>query len=523
MSRFKRTEIIKFPSHNVKEDSDKLYWGQLSDIVTIQEYGAIRSVDVNPSDPNIIAATSHGKVQLYNVATMELHKSFNKFKETAFSGKFRHDGGLLCAGTGEGVVKVFDTNSKSLLRVMSGHTAAVQHCQFQHGVGAGLVSWSDDNSVRLWDLAAETSIGQINHHSDYVRAGSLCSQQPDIIVSGGYDHKLAVWDKRDLEKPSVQMDHGYPVESVLMLPGGGLLVSVGGNYIKVWDMLGGGRLLSSLSPHHKTVTSVSLSQNGKCLVTGSLDRQVIWTDISTFRQVYNKHMSSAVMSVGLGGDDDDYLAVGMLDGLIQLHKRKIVRIEDGMIVNSRRHKRAKNHKYLQYTQYTPSIGDQVVTDGKHKDIELKHDNLLRKFEYSKALDAVLKPYVARKKPEYTYSLLMELVRREGLTRAIAGRDEKQLCLLLQFLNRYISDNRFSRLCIHVCNIVIDLYLPHHGMTSRVDNLLKEMMRRLDKEVNYLETLMELTGAVDVVLTSAFNKQMDKPQPVIEHRVCSLPS
>ena len=120
MSRFKRTEIIKFPSHNVKEDSDKLYWGQLSDIVTIQEYGAIRSVDVNPRDPNIIAATSHGKVQLYNVATMELHKSFNKFKETAYSGKFRHDGGLLCAGTGEGVVKVFDTNSKSLLRVMSG-------------------------------------------------------------------------------------------------------------------------------------------------------------------------------------------------------------------------------------------------------------------------------------------------------------------------------------------------------------------------------------------------------------------
>jgi len=171
----------------------------------------------------------------------------------------------------------------------------------------------------------------------------------------------------------------------------------------------------------------------------------------------------------------------------------------------------------------PRFPQGTVTDGNKKDIELKHDNLLRKFEYSKALDAVLKPYVARKKPEYTYSLLMELVRREGLTRAVAGRDEKQLCLLLQFLNRYISDNRFSRLCIHVSNILIDLYLPHHGMTSRVDNLFKEMLRKLDKEVNYLETLMELTGAVDVVLTSAFNKQMDKPFPVIEHRVCSLPS
>ena len=67
-----------------------------------------------------MAATSHGKVQLYNVATLDVYKTFNKFKDTAFSGRFRGDGGLLCAGTGEGVVKVFDVNTKSLLRVLSG-------------------------------------------------------------------------------------------------------------------------------------------------------------------------------------------------------------------------------------------------------------------------------------------------------------------------------------------------------------------------------------------------------------------
>merc|ERR1712240_724253 len=216
------------------------------------------------------------------------------------------------------------------------------------------------------------------------------------------------------------------------------------------------------------------------------------------------------------------VVVGMLDGLVQVYKRKEEVMEDGMRTDTRRYRKKIDHKYLKHTQFTASPGDMVVADGK-KDIELRHDFLLRKFEYSRALDAVLKPYVARRKPEYTYSLMMELVRREGLKGALAGREEKQLCSVLQFVNRFLADSRFSRLCIHVCNIVIDLYLPHHGMTSRVDNLLREMMRRLDKEVNYLETLMELTGAVDVVLTSAFNKQMDKPQPVIEHRVCSLPN
>ena len=339
------------------------------------------------------------------------------------------------------------------------------------------------------------------------------------------------------------IDHGSPVEAVTVLPGGGLMVSAGGNYIKVWDVLlllllllcyyyyyikvwdvlAGAKLLTTMNHHHKTVTSLTLSRDGKFLISGSLDRQIVWTDLSLFRQVYTKHCSSSVMSVAVGGQDD-YLGIGMLDGLIQIHKRKEERMEDGMIVNSRRYKKAKNHKYLQYTHYTPSIGDQVVKDnGVKNDVELKHDYLLRKFEYSKALDAVLKPYVARKKPEYTYSLLMELVRREGLTRALARRDEKQLCLLLQFLNRYFTDARFSKLCIYVSSILIDLYLPNHGFSNRVDNLFADMAKKLDREVSYIETLMELSGAVDIVLTSSHQKHNDQVSHQVEHRVCSLPT
>ena len=117
---------------------------------------------------------------------------------------------------------------------------------------------------------------------------------------------------------------------------------------------------------------------------------------------------------------------------------------------------------------------------------------------------------------------MELIRRDGLLKALAGREEKQLCLLLQFLNKYLADQRFSSLCIHVSNILIDLYLPHHGMSSRVDNLFSDMLRKLDREVIYLETLMELTGAVDLVLSSMTNKHGEVSAPPVEHRVCALP-
>jgi len=519
MSRFKRTEILQFPSTD-KGDSLKGYWGQLGSPLTIQEYGAINTVHMCPINPSLVACTAYSKVQVYNLETMELHKSIAKFKDMAFSGRWRKDGGLLCAGTGEGGVKVFDVNTKTLLRVLTDHTAAVQTCDFvcdrTAGTGTGVVSWSDDRMVKLWDLPTESVVDTFSGHSDYVRSGGVCVEQPDLVLSGGYDHKVLVWDRRDSSHPSLSMDHGAPVETLLILPGGGLVATGGGMMVKIWDLVGG-RLLSSISPHHKTVTSLCVSGTGGCLVSGSLDRQVVWTDLSTFRQVFSKPCPASVMSVGVGAEDKS-VVVGMLDGLVQVFKRKEEVIEDGMRTNTRRYRKAKSHKYLKHTQFTASPGDLVVSEGK-KDIELKHDYLLRKFEYSRALDAVLKPYVARRKPEYTYSLMMELVRREGLKGALAGREEKQLCNVLQFVNRYIADIRFSTMMIHVANLLMELYLPEHGMSSTVDQLFGDMKRRLDRELRYMENLMELQGAVDLVLSCSAREEKSIK---VEHRVVQLP-
>jgi len=521
MSRFKRTEILKFPSTD-KGDSLKGYWGQLGDPLTIQEYGSINTVHICPANTTLVACTAYSKVQVYNTETMELYKSITKFKDQAFSGRWRQDGGLLCAGTGEGVVKVFDVNTKTLLRVLSGHTGGVQACDFvcdrTGGSGTGVVSWSDDKLVKVWDLPTESVVAVYDGHKDYVRAGCVSAEQPELLVSGGYDHQVLVWDKRGRgETPILSMDHGSPVETVMVLPGGGLLASAGGSLIKIWDMVAG-RLLASVSPHHKTVTSLAVSHGGKCLVSGSLDRQLVWTDLATFRQVYARHCPASIMGVGVGGEDKT-LVVGMLDGLVQVHKRKEENIVDGLRVDTKRFKNLKSHKYLKHTQFTPSPGDLLVGDGT-KDIELRHDHLLRKFEYSRALDAVLKPYVARRKPEYTYSLMMELVRREGLKGALAGREERHLCSVLQFVNRYLADSRFSAMMLHVANLLIDLYLPEHGMSSTVDQLFNDMMKRLDREVRYMETLMELQGAVDLVL-SASHSDVAKPIIVV-HRVIAVP-
>jgi len=58
---------------------------------------------------------------VYNTVTKLPVKNLNKFKVTAFGGSFRQDGKLICAGSEDSVVRVFDVTSRNLLRRFKGH------------------------------------------------------------------------------------------------------------------------------------------------------------------------------------------------------------------------------------------------------------------------------------------------------------------------------------------------------------------------------------------------------------------
>lgn len=56
----------------------------------------------------------------------------------------------------------------------------------------------------------------------------------------------------------------------------------GGSTIKVWDALAGGKLLASVSNHHKTVTCMCFCSDYKRLLSGSLDRSATWVTYITY-------------------------------------------------------------------------------------------------------------------------------------------------------------------------------------------------------------------------------------------------
>lgn len=225
-TEFKPTVVTNVVRSAEKVTRDSLYWRGLEAPIHIKEHAAVTAVDFSPVEPYMFAVTSSLKVSLYSSVSNEVKHTVSRFKETAYSGRFRNDGKLLVAGGEEGRVKLFDVaNTKSLLRVFKGHTGAIHAVNFIPKT-TQIASFSDDKTVRCYDIPTEKEVSRFTGHSDYVRSGAVNHASPNIVVSGGYDHLVKLWDTRQRDCV-MSVDHGYPVESVLFFPSGGVFFSAG--------------------------------------------------------------------------------------------------------------------------------------------------------------------------------------------------------------------------------------------------------------------------------------------------------
>lgn len=86
------------------------------------------------------------------------------------------------------------------------------------------------------------------------------------------------------------------------------MASAGGTDVKIWDIVGGGRLVQTLGSHQKTVTSLTitapresssaLEQDAPRLLTSSLDGHVRVFDLSKFK-VHSSASSSYYVAMCL--------------------------------------------------------------------------------------------------------------------------------------------------------------------------------------------------------------------------------
>ena len=122
-------------------------------------------------------------MQIYNSKTLDVERTLNRFKTSAYGATFVSESNLVLAGSEDCFIRLFNSSSRSMLRVFKGHKAAVHRVGYLKNKPQ-IVSFSDDKTVRVWDIGTEKVLwtSPDDCFSDYVRAGAVSNLSDDIII-----------------------------------------------------------------------------------------------------------------------------------------------------------------------------------------------------------------------------------------------------------------------------------------------------------------------------------------------------
>ncbi|KAJ3299413.1 snoRNA-binding rRNA-processing protein [Borealophlyctis nickersoniae] len=491
---YRQVQIKKFPRAAGRKTAEARYWRKFKSPVLIKEYAAVSSIHFSPVAPYDFAVTSSTRVQVYGTATSSVKKSISRFKDTAYSGCIRGDGKLLVAGDATGLVQLFDLNSRAILRTLSGHDGAVHVTRFSPDQNQ-ILSAGDDRTVRIWDVPTQTPAALFNEHEDYVRAGLVSSDNCNLVLSGSYDHTVKLWDLR-AKGCMMTMHHEFPVEALLMYPGGGLVASAGGNQVKIWDILGGGRLLQTLSNHQKTITCMAFDGSGSRILTGSLDHHVKVYNLQDYKVTHSVKYPAPVQSLAVS-PNDTHMVVGMTTGLLSIRQRVVKTEELIAQQQAKAQLRRGTYKYFIRGQNVGPSKDDIRIESRRKARLQPYDKFLKSFQYANALDAAI---MGGAGPVIVVSLLEELIHRNGLRIAVGGRDDRGLEPVTQFLWKYISHPRYTTLLIDVANVVLDLYANVAGQSPIIAETMHKLREKVLQEIRLQERLQEVLGLMDAIFS-----------------------
>ncbi|CAG8432709.1 5691_t:CDS:10 [Diversispora eburnea] len=452
---------------------------------TLSEAASVTSIKYSPISPHDFAVTSSTRVQIYSAQNFKVKKSISRFNDVAYCGTIRNDGQLLVAGDATGLIQVFDINSRAILRTLRGHNLPVHITKFAPG-NTQVLSCSDDKTVRIWDIPGQEAISVFKEHQDYVRAGVINDENPHLVLTGSYDQTIKLWDMRS-NSCTISMVHDAPVEDVLMFSRGPT--------ITVWDIIAGGRVVRSVSNHQKTITSMCFNESQSRLLTGSLDHHVKIYDVQDYDVVHSIKYPSPILCLALSPDEKNFIT-GMTCGSLSIRHRKTTLQEN----RSRKDKQPRVGSYQYFTRGRSYKGtlDDFIIESKRKKHLASYDNYLKKFQYSNALDAVLKETTTA---ILTVSMLQELIQRDALRIAIAGRDDASLRPLVKFLIRWINDPRYTSILCDVGEVLIDVYAPVIDKSPLIKNMIESLRDKVRGEVNLQKEVAKVIGSLEMMVTN----------------------
>jgi WD40 repeat protein/serine/threonine protein kinase len=191
------------------------------------------------------------------------------------------DGKTLASAGKDSKVCLWDTDTRRLRAVLTGHTAAVYATAFTPD-GKMLLSAGADMMVRCWSLDGEPKEkSSVHRHTAAVKCLAVT---PDgkTLISGGLDNLVILWDLSGVgpEMRSYIDDLEEPIQALGVCPPGKNLAVADGKTVRLYELAGGEpKLTATLKEPTGTVQALAFSEDGKTLAGGTQGSRLHFWDL----------------------------------------------------------------------------------------------------------------------------------------------------------------------------------------------------------------------------------------------------
>jgi len=269
---------------------------------------SIRAVAFDPRGTHVLTGSGDGSMRLWEVTTGKEIRTFEGHEDSIDCFAFSPNGKYIISGGEDKTIRLWEANTGRQIRVLKGHQAAVNSVAFSP-TGKHFVSGGDDKTLRLW----ETSTGRAVRVIDlfFHPAGSLAFSSDGIFVISSSNANFRIWEAATGKEVKfiggISEELLGSVTSMAMSPNGKhILCGAADNQMMLWEVepARGTRLCQGFLVGHKgPVTSLAFSPDGRYALSGSGDRTIRLWDISSggLVRIFNGH-NDTVNSVAFSPD-----------------------------------------------------------------------------------------------------------------------------------------------------------------------------------------------------------------------------
>jgi len=207
-------------------------------------------------------------------------------------------------------VKVYSMETKELLREFrNGHDQQILSIDISVDSSI-LVSGGKDSTVVLWDFKEGLLLKSLK--CDGIITAACVSPNSQYIAYGGSNNNVSVYDITNNKIINKFSEHSDDITSISFSPDGNYIATSSGD--KLIHIYEDGALIAKLSGHNDWVRDISFNSDGSKLISCGDDGKIItWniTDINAPRIIdESKHGFKWLLSVDFNQDDQIYAFSG---------------------------------------------------------------------------------------------------------------------------------------------------------------------------------------------------------------------